>query len=167
MGCNPIMYRTGHSVIKDKMIKINSPLSGELSGHVMYKDDFYGFDDAMYVGLRFLRIISQKNESLNEIITLFPKTFSTPEIRIDVDESRKFKIIEEIKIRQNKKGINIETIDGLRVNLRDGWWGIRASNTQNALTIRVEAKDQKILNEMLLNIEKELKVSEIDFKFSS
>ena len=167
MGCNPIMYRTGHSVIKDKMIKIDSPLSGELSGHVMYKDDFYGFDDAMYVGLRFLRIISQKNESLNEIIALFPKTFSTPEIRIDVDESRKFKIIEEIKIRQNKKGINIETIDGLRVNLRDGWWGIRASNTQNALTIRVEAKDQKILNEMLLNIEKELKVSEIDFKFSS
>ena len=75
MGCNPIMYKTGHSVIKDKMQEINSPLSGEMSGHIMYKDDFFGYDDAMYVSLRFLRILSRKDISLNEIMNLYPKTF--------------------------------------------------------------------------------------------
>ncbi len=167
MGCKPIMYRSGHSVIKDEMKRIKSPLSGELSGHVMYHDDFLGYDDAMYVGLRFLKILSQKDENLSDIMKKYPKTFSTPEIRIEVEESKKFQIVEEIKERLKKNNSNILTIDGIRVDLKEGWWGIRASNTQNSLTVRIEANDEELLKKLALDIENELELSGIKFKFFS
>ena len=166
LGCDPIMFKTGHSPIKEEMKKLNSPLSGEMSGHVCYKDDFYGYDDAMYVGLRLLRILSNEKKSLNELIAIYPKTTATPEIRIDVEEVRKFKIIDEIKYRLKDIAGELINIDGIRVQNDKGWFLIRASNTQNQLTCRAEALSIDDLVNFTNLIEKQLKISGIDFKFN-
>jgi len=166
MGCIALMERTGHSPIKEKMKELKSPLSGEMSGHVCYGDDFYGYDDAMYVGLRLLRILSDQNLKLNEIIDKYPKSFSTPETRFDVDETKKFKIINEIKERLiNFKG-NIIDIDGIRVETEEGWFLMRASNTQNQLTCRVESTSKAGLKKLIDVVETQLKLSNVDFKFT-
>ena len=166
IGCVPLMERTGHSPIKEKMKEIKSPLSGEMSGHVCYGDDFYGYDDAMYVGLRLLRILSKDNLSLNQIVSKYPKTFSTPETRFDVDETKKFKIIEDIKERLiNFKG-NIIDIDGIRVETEEGWFLMRASNTQNQLTCRVESISLEGLKKLINVVENQLALSNVDFKFT-
>jgi len=165
-NCEPIMYRTGHSPIKEKMKEINSPLSGEMSGHVFYSDDFYGYDDAMYVGLRLLRILSNEKRSLNELMSVFPKTLPTPEIRFDVLESRKFEIINEIKQRLSNIEGKIIAIDGIRIENELGWFLIRASNTQNQLTCRAEALNQKDLITLVSIIENQLLLSGVNFKFN-
>ena len=165
-NCEPIMFRTGHSPIKEKMKEVNSPLSGEMSGHVCYADDFYGYDDAMYVALRLLQILSNQEKSLNEIIDEYPKTVFTPEIRVDVEEVRKFKIIDEIKERLNKLDDEIISIDGIRVQNNKGWFLIRASNTQNQLTCRAEALNEKDLNNFKALIENQLNLSGVKFKFN-
>ena len=165
-NCEPIMYRTGHSPIKEKMKEVGSPLSGEMSGHVCYADDFYGYDDAIYVGLRLLRILSNKQKKLNELMMDYPKTFATPETRIDVDESRKFEIIEEIKIRLNEIPLlEIIDLDGVRVQNDLGWYLIRASNTQNQLTCRAEALNKVDLNLLTKLIEEQLNLSGIKYTF--
>ena len=165
INCDPVMSRTGHSPIKEKMKELNSPLSGEMSGHVCYGDDFYGYDDAMYVGLRLLRILSNKNMSLSELINLYPKTFSTPETRFDVDESRKFIIIDEGKERLKKEDKKIIDIDGVRVENEDGWFLMRASNTQNQLTCRAESISKKGLLRLIEIIEDQLSLSGVSYKF--
>ena len=166
MGCKPIMERTGHSPIKEKMKEIKSPLSGEMSGHICYSDDFYGYDDAMYVALRLLRILSNQNKSLSEIINMYPKTFSTPETRFDVEEIKKFKIINDIKKRLSKSNENIVDIDGIRVETDEGWFLMRASNTQNQLTCRVESTSEKGLRKLIKIVEDQLELSDINFKFT-
>ena len=165
IGCEPIMERTGHSPIKEKMKEIKSPLSGEMSGHICYGDDFYGYDDAMYVALRLLRILSNQEKSLFEIIDQYPKTYSTPETRFDVEEIKKFQIIEDIKKRLSTFDGNIIDIDGIRVETNDGWFLMRASNTQNQLTCRVESTSQDGLIELINIVENQLELSDIDFKF--
>ncbi len=166
MGCMPIMERTGHSPIKEKMKELNSPLSGEMSGHVCYGDDFYGYDDAMYVALRLLRIISNQEKNLSDLINKYPKTFSTPETRFDVDEIKKFKIIDEIKNRLVNFDGNIIDIDGIRVETNEGWFLMRASNTQNQLTCRVESTSQSGLLKLITIVEDQLKLSKVHFKFT-
>ncbi len=166
LGCKPLMEKTGHSPIKEKMKEINSPLSGEMSGHVCYGDDFYGYDDAMYVGLRLLRILSNKNNSLNKIINKYPKTFSTPETRIDVNEAKKFKIINDIKERLNNFEGDIIDIDGIRAETKEGWFLMRASNTQNQLTCRVESNSENGLRKLIKIVENQLTLSDINFKFT-
>ena len=167
INCDPIMSRTGHSPIKEKMKELDSPLSGEMSGHVCYGDDFYGYDDAMYVGLRLLRILANQDKSLSELINIYPKTFSTPETRFDVDESRKFTIIDEVKERL-KKNIDkkIIDIDGVRVENEDGWFLMRASNTQNQLTCRAESISEKGLHKLINIIEDQLSLSGVNYKFT-
>ena len=165
-NCEPIIYQTGHSPIKEKMKKVNSPLSGEMSGHVCYGDDFYGYDDAMYVGLRLLRILSNEEKSLASLMNDFPKTIATPETRIDVEESRKFIIIEEIKKRLQTVDGEIIDIDGIRVQNNIGWFLIRASNTQNQLTCRAEALNKDDLKQLTTLIEDQLQLSGIDYKFT-
>ncbi len=165
INCDPIMSRTGHSPIKEKMKEFNSPLSGEMSGHVCYRDDFYGYDDAMYVGLRLLRILSSQSKSLNDLINIYPKTFSTPETRFDVDESRKFIIIDEVKERLKKEDKKIIDIDGVRVENEDGWFLMRASNTQNQLTCRAESISERGLLKLIDIIEYQLSLSGISYKF--
>ena len=149
MNCEPVMSRTGHSPIKEKMKELNSPLSGEMSGHVCYGDDFYGYDDAMYVGLRLLRILANQNKSLSNLIEIYPKTFSTPETRFDVDESRKFIIIDEVKERLKNSNEKIIDIDGVRVESNEGWFLMRASNTQNQLTCRAESTSEAGLMKLI------------------
>ena len=122
MKCNPIMARTGHSPIKEKMKELNSPLSGEMSGHICYADDFFGYDDAMYVALRLLRILSNQSKTLSDIIGKYPATYSTPEIRFDVEEIRKFAIIDEIKERLKNTEGEVINIDGIRVQNKLGWF---------------------------------------------
>lgn len=165
-NCDPIMYRTGHSPIKEKMKEVNSPLSGEMSGHVCYNDDFYGYDDAMYVGLRLLRILSNEEKNLSELMSVFPKTIATPETRFDVLESRKFLIIDEIKNRLSNIDGQVIDIDGIRVENELGWFLIRASNTQNQLTCRAEALNQKDLIILTSIIEEQLLLSGVNFKFN-
>ena len=160
------MYRTGHSPIKEKMKAVNSPLSGEMGGHVCYADDFYGYDDAIYVALRLLRILSKEELSLNDLILQYPNTTSTPETRIDVEEIRKFQIVDEIKERlENFKGEVID-IDGIRVQNEKGWFLIRASNTQNQLTCRAEALNKDDLLSFTNLIEAQLKMSGVNFSFN-
>ena len=166
LGCDALMERTGHSPIKEKMKEIKSPLSGEMSGHVCYGDDFYGYDDAMYVGLRLLRILGNKNIILHDIINKYPKTFSTPETRFDVDEIKKFKIIDEIKERLLNFEGNIIDIDGIRVETEEGWFLMRASNTQNQLTCRVESTTKNGLKKLIDIVENQLQLSNVNFKFT-
>ena len=165
MNCEPIMSKTGHSPIKEKMKELSSPLSGEMSGHVCYSDDFFGYDDAMYVGLRLLRILGNTKLSLSDLIDVFPKTFSTPETRFDVDEARKFIIIDEVKDRLREIEGKIIDIDGVRVETKDGWFLMRASNTQNQLTCRAEAISKDGLLSLLSIIEEQLQLSGVSYKF--
>ena len=166
LNCDPLMYRTGHSPIKEKMKELQSPLSGEMSGHVCYGDDFYGYDDAMYVGLRLLRIISNEEKSLNELISVFPETVTTPEIRIDVDEVRKFNIVDEIKKRLKNIEGEVINIDGIRVQNKLGWFLIRASNTQNQLTCRAEALNRSDLISLTNLIQEQLQLSGVEYRFT-
>ena len=166
MNCVPIMSKTGHSPIKEKMKELKSPLSGEMSGHVCYGDDFYGYDDAMYVALRLLRILSAEKESLSNLINKFPKTVSTPETRFDVEEKRKFHIIDEIKDRLKDSEGEVIDIDGIRVQNKLGWFLIRASNTQNQLTCRAEAQNIENLKTLTNLIETQLSLSGVNYKFN-
>ncbi len=165
-GCDPVMYKTGHSPIKEKMKELNSPLSGEMSGHVCYSDDFFGYDDAIYVALRLLKILSCSDITINEMIAKFPKLISTPEIRFDVEESKKFQIIEEIKERLKNFDGKIIDIDGIRAENSKGWFLIRASNTQNQLTCRLEASNKEDLIYLSNIIETQLKHSNVNYKFN-
>ncbi len=137
-GGNPLMWKTGHSLIKYKMSEVGAMLAGEVSGHIFYKEN-NGFDDGLYAAIRLINILSSSQLNLAEMLDSIPTTFSTNESRIDVIEERKFKIIEEIKTAVCSQGININDIDGLRVNTPDGWWLLRASNTQAALVSRCES----------------------------
>ena len=166
MGCEPIMSRTGHSPIKEKMKELQSPLSGEMSGHVCYGDDFYGYDDAMYVGLRLLRILSDENMPISDLINAYPNTYSTPETRFDVDESKKFAIIDEVKARIKKTDQVIIDIDGVRVENEHGWFLMRASNTQNQLTCRAESTTEDGLQKLVKMIEDQLSLSGVNYKFT-
>ena len=166
MNCNPIMARTGHSPIKEKMKELNSPLSGEMSGHVCYADDFFGYDDAMYVALRLLRILSNQSKKLSDIIGKYPATYSTPEIRFDVEEIRKFAIIDEIKERLKNTEGEVINIDGIRVQNKLGWFLIRASNTQNQLTCRAEALNRSDLISLTNLIQEQLQLSGVEYRFT-
>ena len=131
-GGKPVMLPTGHSGIKAQLADLGAPLAGEMSGHIFFGDRWYGFDDAIYVAVRLLGILGQGELSLTEIADRLPKTFNTPELRIACDEARKFAIVAEIAGRLRERGAAVIDIDGVRVKNSDGWWLVRASNTQAA-----------------------------------
>ena len=147
-GGEPYMSATGHFHIKHALKKSGAPLAGEMSGHIFFNDEWYGFDDAHYSAFRLIEIIAQMNENLSSIFGNLPKAFSTPEINIEVEESQKFKIVNEFienaKFLEGKK----ITIDGLRVDFIDGWGLLRASNTTPKLVLRFEAKTSERLDEI-------------------
>ncbi len=142
----PVMWKTGHSHIKRKMKEINAPLGGEMSGHMFFRDNYYGYDDAIFASCRLIEILAKKGKNLSQLAENLPKYFSTPEIRVEVGERKKFKIVEEVK-KQFSKSYPVITIDGVRVQLADGWFLIRASNTQPVIVVRVEATTEEKLGE--------------------
>lgn len=147
-GGTPLMWKTGHSLIKTKMAELKAPLAGEMSGHIFFADTFYGFDDALYCGLRLLNIVANARESLAAMRDKLPQLVNTPELRFDCAEDRKFKIVEEVKARLKQAGAKVNDIDGVRVNTPDGWWLLRASNTQAVLVARCESANEEGLERL-------------------
>ena len=162
LGGEPVLWKTGHSHIKSKMKQIGSPLGGEMTGHIMFADDFYGFDDGLYAAVRLIRAAARLRRTVTDLRGDMAEMVNTPEIRIAVPEDRKFAIIEDLRDRLIASGAIVESIDGARVRTVDGWWLLRASNTQNALTARAEASDAAGLVRLLTEIESHLRDSGVD-----
>ncbi len=155
-GGEAIMWKTGHSLMKEKMHETGAAIAGELSGHICIADDYLGFDDALYDAARLLRILSGKRESLSELVSKFPKYVSTPEIRIDVSEEEKFDLVERATAHFKARYDTID-VDGVRIQFGDGWGLIRASNTQPVLVARYEARTPERLTSIRAEIEDWLK----------
>ena len=143
-GGKPIMARTGHSVMKARMKAENAPLAGELSGHIFYQDEFFGFDDGIYVSLRLLRIVADSGKSLGTLLDSVPQYVATAEIRLDTTDEEKFAIVDRVK-EHFAKDHAVIAIDGARIQFGDGWGLVRASNTQPVLVVRFEAKTKERL----------------------
>lgn len=154
IGGQPIMWKTGHSLIKAKMIETNASLAGEMSGHIFFADKYFGFDDAIYAAIRLINIVVESSYSLAYLKKQIPKSFSTPEIRIDCDDDKKFDIIEKIKEKLTKEKVEFNDIDGIRLKNDQGWWLIRASNTQPAIVARCESNSEEDLEKLKSNLDK-------------
>ena len=159
---NPVVSRTGHSYIKSKIIEENALLGGEMSGHIFFNDDWYGFDDGIYSALRLIEILSKRKSSPHQIFANYPKNYSTPEINIPISDKRKFEIIEVLKPIVNKNEYKLVDIDGIRLEKENCWGLIRASNTSPNLVLRFEGKSEQDLNE-IKNYFKEI-LSKIDIQ---
>lgn len=142
-GGEPLMWRTGHSLIKSKMAETSSPLAGEMSGHIFFADKWYGFDDALYGAIRILGIVARLPGTLADMREALPRMVNTPELRFPCDDVRKFDVIKEVAERLKKEGADVSSVDGVRVNTADGWWLLRASNTQAVLVGRIEAQSHE------------------------
>ena len=162
LGGKPLMWKTGHSLIKVKMKETDSPLAGEMSGHIFFRHEWYGFDDALYAAIRLISAIRMLGGSLTDLKSAMPALVNTPEMRFQVDESRKFAVIDEILDRLETAGAEVNRTDGARVNTPDGWWLLRASNTQDVLVARAEAKDQAGLDRLLGQIDEQLALSGLE-----
>jgi len=162
LGGKPLMWKTGHSLVKVKMKETNSPLAGEMSGHIFYAHDWYGFDDAQYVAVRLMQAVSELGGSLTALRDAMPALVNTPELRFQVDETRKFAVVDEVLARLEASGAIVDRTDGARVNTPDGWWLLRASNTQDVLVARAEAKDQAGLDRLMAQIDQQLAASGLE-----
>ena len=148
LGGKPLFYKTGHSLIKAKMKEMNAVFTGEMSGHMFFADEYYGFDDAAYAAARLLRILSNTDKSLSELLADVPKYPSTPEIRLECSDERKFDVVKGITEYFREKGYNIIDVDGARVLFDGGWGLVRASNTGPELIVRCEARTSEKLEEI-------------------
>ena len=143
MGGKPLMWKTGHSLIKSKMQETGSPLAGEMSAHMFFKHRYYGYDDAVYAAVRLLSHVASSGKSLADMRDALPQMVNTPEIRFDCAEARKFDVVAEVRDRlKGEAGISVNDIDGVRVQTEDGWWLLRASNTQAVLVARCESTSE-------------------------
>ena len=139
-GGKPIMYKTGHSVIKNKMKELNCKFGGEMSGHIFFADDYYGYDDALYVAARLVQLLSRTDKKLSQLKSIIPTYFSTPELRLEAENDQKKFEITEKAVEYFTKNYNCITIDGVRIQFEDGWGLVRSSNTQPVIVCRFEAK---------------------------
>lgn len=161
----PVIAPTGHSRIKDKMAQTGALFAGEMSGHIFFADEYYGFDDAIYAAVRLLRLLEANPLSLTQLYDSLPQLFSTPEIRIPCAEDKKFKVIESIK--DFLQGQDVLTIDGVRVHTHEGWWLLRASNTQAMLVARCESSTKAGLESLKQQVEQALAFSGLTFEVTS
>jgi phosphomannomutase len=159
LGGTPCMWKTGHSLIKSKMKETGAPLAGEMSGHIFFAHEYYGFDDALYAAVRLIRAVTRLGGSLTALRSAMPDVVNTPELRFQVDEARKFRIVEEVLDRLSANGARVDRTDGARVSTEDGWWLLRASNTQDVLVARAEAKDEAGLERLVGQIDAQLALS--------
>jgi phosphomannomutase len=158
-GGDPLMWKTGHSLIKAKMAETGSPLAGEMSGHIFFADKWYGFDDAPYSAIRLLGIVARMGGRLSDVRKALPQVINTPELRFDCEEARKFEVVHEVKDRLAASGAKVQDVDGVRVLTDDGWWLLRASNTQAVLVARAEAKSEDGLERLKGAISEQLQAS--------
>jgi len=161
-GGKPLMWKTGHSLIKSKMKETGAPLAGEMSGHVFFAHDYYGFDDALYAAVRLIAASARLGRSVTELRGAMPALVNTPELRFQVDESRKFAVIDEVKARLAAAGAAVDGIDGVRVSTADGWWLLRASNTQDVLVARAESGSEEGCARLLAEIDAQLAASGLE-----
>ncbi len=160
LGGQPVMWKTGHSLIKAKMAEIKAPLAGELSGHIFFGDKYYGFDDGMYCTIRLMNEVCDADGPTSSLTENLPQLYNTPEIRFEVIESQKFDLVDHVA--QNLKPLenddfHVNNIDGVRVVTPEGWWLLRASNTQNVLVTRVEADSPENLEKLKQMVREEVK----------
>lgn len=148
MHGEPIMWKTGHSLIKAKMAETNAPLAGEMSGHFFFRDRWFGFDDALYAGARLLEILSEKTQDADSIFSAIPNSVNTPELKVEVSDEEKFGLMQQLIHHAKFDEAEVMTIDGLRVNFADGWGLVRPSNTTPYLILRFEALNEVILQEI-------------------
>jgi len=166
-GGTPLMWKTGHSLIKSKMAELGSPLAGEMSGHIFYNDKWYGFDDALYAAVRILGVIARSPQSVGEFRASLPEVVNTPELRFDCTEDRKFAVVAEVAERLKAAGEKVADTDGVRVNTEDGWWLLRASNTQAVLVARAESTSEAGLSRLKAALAGQLAASGLAPDFSA
>lgn len=161
-GGRPIMWKTGHSLIKAKMAEEKAEIAGEMSGHIFFADGYYGFDDGIYAAVRLIDLLAHSTQSLSDMRDTVPDACNTPEIRMDCTEERKFAIVEEIRNRLKQTSYEVNEVDGVRVKVGKGWWLARASNTQPAIIVRCEAQDEAALAQLVDMVNDQLRQSGVD-----
>lgn len=157
MGGKPIMWKTGHSLIKSKMAETKAPLAGEMSGHIFFADKYYGFDDAVYAAIRLLSILANSSFTTTELFNSLPQTINTPEIRFDCPDAEKKAVVNSVRSDLIKSNAKMNCIDGVRVETENGWWLLRASNTQPVLVARCESTSQSGLKLLFAELTRQLK----------
>ena len=162
LGGHPLMWKTGHSLIKSKMKETHAPLAGEMSGHIFFAHEYYGYDDALYAAIRLIAASARLGKSVTELRSAMPQMINTPELRFQVDESRKFAVIDEVKARLAASGADVNDTDGVRVTTPDGWWLLRASNTQDVLVARAESDTEAGLAALMGMIDAQLAASGLE-----
>lgn len=163
MGGEPVMWKAGHSHIKSKMAELNAPLAGEMSAHIFFKHRYYGFDDALYAAVRLLSLLSDGSEDLDTLLDALPPMFNTPEIRFDCDDDKKFRIVESVLAKLSQEpDADYSDIDGIRAETPNGWWLLRASNTQPMLVVRCESDTQEGLELLKDDVRRRLAAEGID-----
>jgi phosphomannomutase len=165
-GGKPLMWKTGHSLIKSKMAETGAPLAGEMSGHIFYNDKWYGFDDALYAAVRVLGVIARMGETVGQFRASLPVVVNTPELRFDCAEDRKFAVVTEVAERLKASGDKVSDTDGVRVSTEDGWWLLRASNTQAVLVARCESGSEAGLGRLKAELAGQLAASGLAPDFS-
>jgi phosphomannomutase len=161
-GGNPLMWKTGHSLIKSKMAELDAPFAGEMSAHLFFADRYHGFDDALYAAVRLIEILSRADWSLAEYRDSLPPAVNTPEIRFPCADDRKTAVVDEVRARLKAAGAEMIEIDGVRVRNEDGWWLLRASNTQDVLVARCEAADEAGLVRLKATLAAQLELSGLE-----
>ena len=162
LGGKPLMWKTGHSLIKAKMKETGSPLAGEMSGHIFFADHYYGYDDAPYAAVRLIEAATKLGKSVTQLRGEMPAMVNTPELRFQVDEVRKFAIVDEVLARLTAAGATVDRTDGARVLTDDGWWLLRASNTQDVLVARAESDSEEGLARLMAQIDEQLALSGLE-----
>ncbi len=153
LGGKPLMWRTGHSLIKTKMAETGAPLAGEMSGHLFFKDRYYGFDDALYAAVRLMSLLARTDRPMSALRDDLPTVLNTPEVRFPCSEERKFAAVAEVKAAlAGRTDVQVNDVDGVRVSSADGWWLLRASNTQDVLVARCESKTEAGLERLKVQL---------------
>lgn len=166
-GADSQIWKTGHSHMKKRMKEIDAPLAGEMSGHIFIADQYYGFDDALYVGIRVISLMHKSGQSITDYMDQLPIQHATPELRIDCADELKFGVMERLAnhILEKEGRETVSLIDGVRVRKNEGWWLVRASNTEAALVARAEAQDAAMLRHLTMEIEDALGVAGLHWTF--
>ncbi|MAU41596.1 MAG: phosphomannomutase [Kordiimonas sp.] len=166
LGGEPYMWKTGHSLIKSKMVELGAQLAGEMSGHIFFKHKYYGFDDAVYAAIRLLNVVVGQQTSLKKLKDKLPPVINTPEMRLSCPPRRRFEIVKEVHARLMEQGAEVNDTDGVRVLTEDGWWLLRASNTQDVLVARAEGHDDAALQRLLQLLNEQLALSGVESRAS-